>query len=292
MSQTLTPFAGAYAICRLPARDPLPPEPLGTARGGLWSVTRTVEELSIVCRAREAPSGATVDGPWCVLKLEGPFALTGETGVIASVLAPLAEAQISVFAMATFDTDYVLVPAPRTGQARAALTRAGHAVTTAPTTLRPGTVDDAPAVASLVTDALDGYRATFAGSAWTATEMESPEVIAERYATPGFRQLVAVEGDGTVVGVVAMRPTDEADQGHVWQVFADSAHAGTGLASRLHEGLLEVAAAEGLRRLRLYCADGASAAAAFYARHGWTRDESGATEDPGGLPVTLLRLRL
>ncbi len=189
-----------------------------------------------MCRASVAPDGATVDAPWCVLKLEGPFDLTGETGVIASVALPLADAQISVFAMATYDTDYVLVPGPRAGQARAALTRAGHAVAVAPTTLRPATLKDVPAVACLVAEALMGYRATFAPPEWDSPDMTSESAIAERYGRSGSHQTVAVDAAGNVVGVAATRASEEADLGHVWQVFVDPAHAGTGLGDGASRG--------------------------------------------------------
>jgi uncharacterized protein len=72
------------------------------------SITRTADELSIVCLEELAPVGAKTQPGWCAFKLEGPldFSLTG---IMASLATPLATAKISLFAVATFDTDYLLV---------------------------------------------------------------------------------------------------------------------------------------------------------------------------------------
>jgi len=286
---TLTPLPGAYAICRLP-----PDAATYLAAGGdgdLWSLTRTPDEQSIVCRAHHAPSGALVDAPWCALRLEGPFDLQGETGIIASVATPLAAAEISVFAMATYDTDYVLVPAPRAAHARAALTGAGHEVAVPATTLRAPAVADLAAVERLVHEAFLTYRATFAPPGWEAPGMELAR-IAERYALRGPHPVVAVAGHDRVIGVAALIATDEPDLGHVWQLFVDPGHHGTGLADLLLDALSDGARADGLRRLRLFAAQGAVPARAFYARRGWVEDRDDATEGPGGLPVVLLRRAL
>jgi hypothetical protein len=72
------------------------------------SITRTADELSIVCEESLAPAGAKVQPGWRAFKVEGPldFSLTG---IMATLAAPLATAKISLFAVATFDTDYLLV---------------------------------------------------------------------------------------------------------------------------------------------------------------------------------------
>lgn len=121
---TLKPLAEPLAVCRLPADAPLPTDP---GPSPLWSVTRTADELSLVCGWPHAPAGARREGPWRALQVAGPldFALTG---VLASIAAPLAEAGVSIFAVSTFDTDYVLVREERLADAVAALRRAGHDV--------------------------------------------------------------------------------------------------------------------------------------------------------------------
>jgi len=123
--QTLSELPGRYAVCRLAPDDPVPPPPPGAA---LWCAARTQDELSIVCPESDAPARARVEPGWAALALAGPFALEGETGILASVLDPLAAAQVSIFALSTFDTDYVLVHARALPAAAATLRAAGHAV--------------------------------------------------------------------------------------------------------------------------------------------------------------------
>jgi|SRR5882724_6557213 len=96
-----------FAVCRLDARATVPAELLQGSQEFL-SITRTAEELSIVCPEALVPVGAKVQPGWRAFKVMGPldFSLTG---IIATLTAPLAEAKISVFAVATYDTDYILV---------------------------------------------------------------------------------------------------------------------------------------------------------------------------------------
>ncbi len=115
---------GEFAVCRLdPGAEP-PPPPDGS---GFHCVTRTAEELSIVCPVADLPPGAPVEGPFCVLRVSGklPFTLTG---VLSGLTTPLAAAGVSVFAVSTFDTDYLLVPRDMLGPAAEALREAGHEV--------------------------------------------------------------------------------------------------------------------------------------------------------------------
>lgn len=121
---TLTLLPGGYAVCRLPA-DAVVPLP-GTA-GGVYSVTRTRDELSVVCAEDVAPDGATVEPGWVALVVEGPLDF-GLTGILASVAAPLAGAGVSIFAISTYDTDYVLIRRGDQASALAALRTAGHTV--------------------------------------------------------------------------------------------------------------------------------------------------------------------
>jgi len=112
------------AVCRLPADAPLP----GWADGpGFVSITRTAAELSIVCPVDRVPDNVQSVGPWCRLVVAGPldFALTG---IIARLSDPLATAGISLFPIASFDTDHLLVRAADLDRAVTALAAAGHRV--------------------------------------------------------------------------------------------------------------------------------------------------------------------
>jgi uncharacterized protein len=124
MTLRLHVLPGRYAVCRLEPDAPVPPAP---APGPLWSVTRTAGELSVVCAEADAPPGARCEPGWTCLALEGPIPFAA-TGVLASVLEPLAAAGVSIFAMSTFDTDAVMVPRGSLQVAIAALSAAGHRV--------------------------------------------------------------------------------------------------------------------------------------------------------------------
>ncbi|MEM1248131.1 MAG: ACT domain-containing protein [Acidobacteriota bacterium] len=118
---------GRYAVCRLDAGEPVSAEGFG---GPLICVAQTAEETSILCSFDEAPQGARVEGPFAAFGVLGPldFSLTG---ILAALAQTLAEARVSIFAVSTFDTDYVLVPADRKLDAIAALEAAGHTFSSA-----------------------------------------------------------------------------------------------------------------------------------------------------------------
>jgi hypothetical protein len=120
----LTVLPGFFAIMRLTADAPLPS---WATAGAFFSVTRTSDELSVVCLAKQVPPGLAVETDWRALKVQGPFALS-EIGVLAALAAPLAHAKVSLFAMSTFDTDYLLVSDKKLDAAIAALRAAGHEV--------------------------------------------------------------------------------------------------------------------------------------------------------------------
>ena len=119
---------GKLAICRLGARGDIPAWASGT-----WflSITRTRDELSIVCDQQYVPSETLASREWRAFRLEGPIDL-GETGVLAALAVPLAEARIPIFPVATHDTDYTLVRENDLPRALEALRAAGHEVEEVP----------------------------------------------------------------------------------------------------------------------------------------------------------------
>jgi uncharacterized protein len=123
MSLELRLLPDTLAVCRLNAGD----ESDLRAASGLFSVTRTAEELSVVCPAEDAPEGSEVSRGWRALEVQGPLDHTA-TGILASIAKPLAEADVPLFPLATFDTDYVLVRQQDLDAATEALTAAGHQV--------------------------------------------------------------------------------------------------------------------------------------------------------------------
>jgi len=113
-----------YAISRLAADAAIPVWAMG---GAFFSITRSGDELSIVCELARVPVGVQSQLGWRVFKVHGPFVLT-EIGVLSALAAPLAEAKLSLFAISTFDTDYLLVASETLSAAIAALERAGHKI--------------------------------------------------------------------------------------------------------------------------------------------------------------------
>ena len=119
-----------YAVCRLEAGTALPPElDVAAHNGTVLSVTWTATEISIICAADKAPDGAMVNTPWRCFRVNGPVNLA-LTGILASLVNPLADARVNIFAFSTHDTDYVLVPTVRLAEALAALSAAGHRIST------------------------------------------------------------------------------------------------------------------------------------------------------------------
>ncbi|WP_284251560.1 ACT domain-containing protein [Litorihabitans aurantiacus] len=128
---SLRALPGDYVIARFPAgtdTGSLLPDLLRSA--GLVSVTRTDREVSIVCDAALAPPGAEVDGEWRALYADGaiPFGLTG---VVASLVDPLAAIGCPVFVVSTFDGDVLMTPGDRHADAVGALRAAGHTIAAA-----------------------------------------------------------------------------------------------------------------------------------------------------------------
>jgi hypothetical protein len=124
MTLRLTILPGEFAVCRL---EPDAEEPALAPGTSFMSVTRTARELSIVCAAELAPDHARIEPGWACLQVAGPLDF-GLTGILAAIATPLAVAEISIFAVSTFDTDYVLVKHARLEVAVRALQRAGMIV--------------------------------------------------------------------------------------------------------------------------------------------------------------------
>jgi hypothetical protein len=94
-------------------------------QGEFFSVTRTPAELSAVCDVAVVPTGVKAEGPWLVLAVRGPLDFD-VIGVLSALSAPLATAGISIFAVSTYDTDYLLVRDHELDRAVRALREAGH----------------------------------------------------------------------------------------------------------------------------------------------------------------------
>lgn len=121
---TLTLLPLRLAVCTLPPDAPIP---AWAAAGDFFSVTRTGDELSIICAESQVPDDVVHTPGWACLRVEGPFDFS-VTGVLAALAVPLAEAGVPCLAVATYRTDYLLVQADRLPAAIAALRAVGHHV--------------------------------------------------------------------------------------------------------------------------------------------------------------------
>lgn len=116
---------GYYAIARLAPDQPFPEWADGP---GFVSISRSEDELSIVCLQARVPAGQQRSPDWACLKLAGPFAFD-ETGIIAAAIDPLSAAGLGVFVVSTYDGDHLLLKQADLEQARSLLTAAGHILT-------------------------------------------------------------------------------------------------------------------------------------------------------------------
>jgi len=112
----------SYAVVRLQPGSDLPE---WVDKGPFRSVTRTEHEVSVVCREHDVPEGESVDKGWTLLETMGPFDFS-LTGAISSLVEPLAAAEVPIFVISTFESDYVLVRSADLARAADALEGAGH----------------------------------------------------------------------------------------------------------------------------------------------------------------------
>ncbi len=115
---------GELAIARLDPQEDPPPWAKGEP---LVAVIRTARELTVVCPASGLPSEVPASRGWCALEVQGPLSFD-LVGILASLLEPLAREGVSVFALSTYDTDYILVRQEDLEKALRALQAAGHEV--------------------------------------------------------------------------------------------------------------------------------------------------------------------
>lgn len=174
-------------------------------------MTRTAEELSLVCPERNVPAEAKRAGGWRALKLEGPFEFA-QVGVLLSVAALLAEAGVSIFAVSAFDTDYVLVREERLDAATAALRESGHEIEGAGpnVVVRPATGEDEQFLWEMLAE---------------AAHETSVRAVAENPGTARYVEGWGREGD---MGFVAVAASSGEPLGAAWLRLLAGANAGYG----------------------------------------------------------------
>jgi hypothetical protein len=117
-----------YAVCRLPAGAAIPASLTnGPDDKSVISLSWAPDELSIICPTDRVPADAIADTAWRCLRVVGPLDLA-LTGVLASLIGPLADARVNIVTFSTYTTDYLLVPAVRLAEAVDTLLAAGHRI--------------------------------------------------------------------------------------------------------------------------------------------------------------------
>lgn len=120
----LTVYPEMLAVARLNAEQPWPEWAL---QSPFVSISRTTDELSIVCETKFVPENVQAERNWRGLRVVGTLDFS-QVGILASLAAPLAQAQISIFVLSTYDTDYLLLREHEFNEAVAVLTAAGHQI--------------------------------------------------------------------------------------------------------------------------------------------------------------------
>jgi len=123
-SHSLSRYPETLAVVRLPAGAEIPS---WAESSSIFSITATASETSLVCAGRSVPTKARHHKPLTAFRVDGELDLTA-VGILVGLLAPLAEAEIPVFTLSTFETDWILVPAALADRAEEAWRRSGHTV--------------------------------------------------------------------------------------------------------------------------------------------------------------------
>ncbi|GGD20177.1 ACT domain-containing protein [Nocardioides daphniae] len=121
---TLEQYPEQLAVVRFGPGAAIPP---WAESSSIFSVTATATETSVVCAARNVPTKARHERSFTAFAVKGPLDF-GMTGVLVALLTPMAEAEISVFTLSTFDTDWILVPKQHAEKAAEEWRRRGHTV--------------------------------------------------------------------------------------------------------------------------------------------------------------------
>ena len=119
---TIIVYEESFAICRLSSGEQVPS---WCADSAFLSVSRSPDELSIVCLQRLVPDGVRCSRDWALMRIDGVLDLQ-MTGVLSGLLAPLSGAGVNVFTISTYDTDYILVPRSKLEKTRTSLSVEGH----------------------------------------------------------------------------------------------------------------------------------------------------------------------
>lgn len=120
-SNSISVFSDKYGVCRLDTHEEIPS---WAKEGEFYSITKTRDELSVICLEKNIPASIRCERDWRIMKMEGPLDFS-EIGILTGMITPLAQNGISILAVSTFDTDYVLVKNDKLADARRVLEKTG-----------------------------------------------------------------------------------------------------------------------------------------------------------------------
>lgn len=268
------------AICRL---EPDSEAPGWATEAGLFSITRTPDELSIVCPEPNVPDEITREDGWRALAIEGPldFSLVG---ILASVATPLAEAGLCIFAISTYDTDYVLVQEDALGTAVSVLHESGHVVSgiLPGVAVRPATNDDEQFLWEMLYEAVH----------WIPEEAgpkPPPEALFSEFDLRRYLEgwgrandfaVIAVDpSDGSKIGATWYRtfPASDPGYGFVEETIPEIVLAvapdwrGAGVGGTLLRALMDTARSSGFEAISLAVRKSNPAAIKLYEKNGFVR---------------------
>jgi hypothetical protein len=121
MKLQLTILESLYTIHRFPPNHEIPEQ---VYESEFYSISKSEEELSVVCRSSIQLNSEKSEVGWACIKIIGPLDFS-ITGILAEISAVLAKSEISIFAISTFDTDYILVKSEKLPFAKKALLESG-----------------------------------------------------------------------------------------------------------------------------------------------------------------------
>lgn len=125
MELQLTILENGFTIHRFPPNQAVPNQ---VYESRFYSISKTEDELSIVCTSATQLNSEKSEKGWSCIRIVGSFDFS-LTGILAKISTILAEAEISIFAISTFDTDYILVKSARLPSARNVLLADGYTFT-------------------------------------------------------------------------------------------------------------------------------------------------------------------
>lgn len=103
---SITTLDGLFGICKLKKNEDFPE--WAVSKDSMYSITETYTEISVLCPQERIPIFIEAEKGWKALKIEGPLDFS-MTGVLSSIVKPLADAKISIFTISTYETDYIFV---------------------------------------------------------------------------------------------------------------------------------------------------------------------------------------